>query len=300
MSLEFGFYPLPFDASVGDLRFSTLADLDGSVTGVQSDEHVEKNWGYAPARQTRDFFSGAVTRSPYSSRVFGLPKTHQVETQSPEDKGRLEFVVQCFGFLVGMRMSTTSAGFLDATPICPGVLTDFRAGGSDLRAAVASVDAFWLHNVVTPRVARALIAAVHSLFLSQQPLLLDFEKFIYLYISFDACHSTRCLLKNEDPTKGGHRDRIERLCNEFGISTPPWADKVSGNTFAHRNQTLHEGLFFDEPLGFQILSAKGSGAPNLLEMPKLLCRVIVGLLGIKTDYVRTCIDDRQIHKLAIV
>ena len=67
------------------------------------------------------------------------------------------------------------------------------------------------------------------------------------------------------------------------------------------DDTFHEALFFEEPLGFSIYgssSEEGCSGNVPLEMTNLVCRLLVALLG-KPDaeYVQTPVTTRQIHGL---
>jgi len=57
---------------------------------------------------------------------------------------------------------------------------------------------------------------------------------------------------------------------------------------------LHEGLFFDEPLGFQGFGGDILSKHILVEMTALVSRFIVALLELPaTDYIRSPISSRQ-------
>ncbi len=121
--MEFGFYPLPFDKTIGDITFRTLKGLDAKVLGVKESGWVENGWCYAP-RQQRQWMGGGVETLPYSARVFGLQKTHELTHASATGDDHLRFLIQCFGFFTGIRQTDTEAGFLDATPIESNKTTD--------------------------------------------------------------------------------------------------------------------------------------------------------------------------------
>ena len=77
---------------------------------------------------------------------------------------------------MGMRLTATEAGFLDATPLKAGKLVDFVLQGSSLTLAVELADDFWRTNHHDPRRARLFAGAVHALFLAQNPRSLQFER----------------------------------------------------------------------------------------------------------------------------
>ena len=97
------------------------------------------------------------------------------------------FHLWALSFFLGMRLSATEAGFLDATPVKPGKLVDFVLPGRSLERAIDLADEFWMANRGEPRNAQRFAAAVHALFLGQYPQALQFERFIYLYTAIDAC-----------------------------------------------------------------------------------------------------------------
>ena len=288
--LEFGFYPEPRPIEAGSIRISPLPDFDSIVAPMPDWEDIEDGWLYAPPHM-----SGTVREKPYSSRIFGLPKTHMIEHATATDDEHLDFLVWALSFFVGMRLTTTERGFLDATPVKPGKLVDFVLLGQSLERAVELADSFWMTNRNKPRNAQRFEAAVHALFLAQYPQALQFERFIYLYTAFDACYA---LAKALWCPQGHHKhyERIEWMCSELHVNTPTWADpKGQSHTEVSyiRNHALHEALFMDEPLGFAVLQ---SGTPgNLtLEMTALVCRLLVALIGGNdTSYVGSPVNTRQ-------
>ena len=60
MRLEFGFYPRPYDHSIGDITISTLPELDEKITHIREHEWVRNKW----------------FRVPTPHRIFAMPKTH--------------------------------------------------------------------------------------------------------------------------------------------------------------------------------------------------------------------------------
>jgi len=306
--MKFGYFPEPLDFTIGDLSVATLPGLDAQRADVTQSEGVEDDWCFAPLAKVHDIMTGDVRTRPASGRVFGLPKTHTLSHRASDDVEHLRFIVWMLGFIYGIRLTESEAGFLDATPIKPGKLHDVVWLGNSEPKALGIVDAYWHKHAANPRIAKGLMGIVHSLFLSETPTLLDFERFIYLYTAFDGCHAVWCAMTRANPLAGGHSKRIANLCSAFKRSIPDWADPTpntvsgvrSGKVFGVRNDTLHDGLFFDEPWGFQIYGGiASSGDPNrniLLEMRCLVCRLVFGIVGFNDpDYILSPIDTRQQH-----
>jgi len=161
MSVDFGFYPLRLDTDYRDFRIRTRDDFESSVKAVRSEPFIEGDWIYSPPRKIHVFGTNSIKVLPYPSRVFALPKTHTLSHQT-DDPVRLRFLVWCFGFLIGMRMSAEEAGFLDATPIKPGVSNDIVWFGDSLMIALGTADNFFTANATAPKVELTIRAAMHS------------------------------------------------------------------------------------------------------------------------------------------
>ena len=296
MTVEFGWCPDPLDFAVGDITVATLTDLDTKVSGVREGSGVDGDWSYAPPQKVHVMGRG-VRERPYTSRIFGLPKTHRLSHVAADGPEHLEFLVWALSFFMGMRLTTTEAGFLDATPLKPRALIDFVLSPREYLPALAYADAFWQANKA-PRVrARRWIAAVHALFIAHYPQTLQFERFIYLYGALDACFA---LAKDFHPVpKGGvwHDRRVSWMCGLFNMPVPAWADPSAGPTLVSviRNATLHESLFMDAPLGFA-LHGVGANQNLPLEMRAVICRFLVALIGDPgADYVRAPVITRQVQ-----
>jgi hypothetical protein len=221
-----------------------------------------------------------------------LPKTHKIEHALGEGYEHLDFLVWALSFFVGMRLTTTEAGFLDATPIKPRKLIDFVLSPCQYPRALELAEAFWQANKGKPVRAKRWIAAVHALFIAGWPQALQFEQFIYLYGALDACFALAREFHKAPGTR--HFERPAWLCKVFSIPEPAW---VTTNSLDHiatiRNATLHESLFMDAPLGFALHGIES--AQNLpLEMKALVSRLLVALIGAASStYVGTPVNTRQ-------
>jgi hypothetical protein len=299
--IEFGYYPQPLTLASGHITIAPLPKLAESVIAVEGCREVEGDWIYAPVQEVQHL-GGGVRQRPYSARVFGLPKTHVLEHTSADGNEHLDFHVWALSFFTGMRLSSTEAGFLDATPIKPGELVDFVLVGGSLADAIALAEKFWVDHRPVPQRSRLIAAAVHALFLSQNPRHLQFERFLLLYTAFDACFA---LAKSLFPPENRvlHADRVPWMCSQFGMPIPAWADPLAptgAEVASMRNETVHEALFMGEPLGFA-LHGVGTNQNLPLEMEALVCRLLAALLGGKggkrTDYVVSPVNTRQRHGL---
>ncbi len=292
LHLQFGYYPARLSFSVGPVCVDELDNLENKMRELDESPQVERDWLYSPPQRSVSLL-GRTTIHPYHSRVFGLPKTHSIAHAAADGSDHLIFLVWALSFFAGIRLTTTEAGFLDATPVKPNKLVDFIVGKNDLIAAIERADRFWSDNHSDQKRADLLAAAIHALFLSQNPRHLQFEEFMLLYASLDAIYALMRLLTKQ--AAASHNDRIQWMCSHYSIPTPYWADTYHSKKTelaALRNGTFHEALYMGEPLGFA-LHGLGTNRNMNLEIRALICRLLVAILGgEQSDYVRSRLDTR--------
>ena len=301
LNLEFGFYPHKLDIIQGPVTISTLADLAKKESEIKEYLDVQNGWIYPGNAQTHRL-EGGVSIEPYPCRVFPLPKTHAIEHSSANDPKHLMFHVWALSFFTGMRLTTEKAGFLDATPIRVGRLVDFGVAFEEIPLAIELAEQFWRRNQTKGRQIDRFCAAVHALFVSQNPQHLQFEQFTYLYTALDACFR---ILWEKKPGAGGklsHAERLKWMCCQLHIPIPAWANPGTGKSTQVadlRNDAIHEGLFVDQPLGFA-MEGSGSNQNLPLEMKRLVCRFLVGILGVSdSDYFQSPLNDGQRNLLCL-
>jgi hypothetical protein len=305
VTADFGYYPKNCDICVGDISITNAPDLAVKIEGVSKGPGLYEGWIHAPRMRMQGLFRDREVVLPIQSRVFGLPKTHTLTHASAENEAHMQFLIWCFSLFVGMRLTTTEAGFMDATPITTGKLTDFGASEATLKRGLALANEFWIKHS-SNRNAKRVCAAIHALFIAQYPQSLCYERFMHLYIALDACFA---LAQDIIPTisQTNHAGRIEWMCKQFGMPLPEWAAQSSPKSptelSKNRNDSFHEALFFDEPLGFSIY---GGNTPTpdrgnvTLEMEALICRLLIALLGRPDcDYVKSSVTSRQRYWLEL-
>lgn len=292
LSLEFGFLPEPFEIDSGIISIRSLPDRELNVNEVVNRPTVDGRWIYAPILESQKSSNPEKGLKFVTKRVFSLPKTHVITHANASNDDHMTFLIWCLSFFKGMRFTATDAGFLDATPLEAGILVDFLPVSDTIESLLQLSERFWVDNFAAQKQAKRFEAAIHALFISQNPRFLQFESFLFLYTALDACY--RILKEVRQLTSDiPHSRRVSWLCEELGIDVPIWASSGVGSATtvsAIRNDAIHEALFMGEPLGFA-LHGIGDNQNLTLEMSHLVCRILVVLLGGgNTDYVRTPVD----------
>jgi hypothetical protein len=288
-SIEFGYLPEPRDYTVGDITVATLPGLDEKRREIEESGLVEKKWIYGPPAAEHDILRG-VRDLPFPSRVFGLAKTHSLSHATSTDPAHLSFLVWMLGFIEGIRLTDTEAGFLDATPIKTGALHDIVWLKHSERRALGLADAFWKQR--GSKASKWLAGVVHALFLSHNPRLLNFEEFMFVYTAIEGCNAVWKATQNPPPPYLGHGKRIANLCTQLKTVTPSWIQTVVDS----RNDTFHEALFFDEPLGFALFGGPAHGQQPrniIMQMQHLVSRFVCALLELPCPtYIASPVDSR--------
>jgi hypothetical protein len=137
-------------------------------------------FGYYPSLLSLSVGDIEIPTMLYASRVFGLPKTHTLKHEAAEGGDHLAFLLWALSFIKGTSLTATQAG-------C-------RCRSHRAR-----------QTRTEPMRAKRFAAAVRALFLGQNPRLLQFECFIFLYAALDACFALARHLSPKCPT---HADRI--------------------------------------------------------------------------------------------
>lgn len=239
-----------------------------------------------------------ITEDPFTIRVFGLPVTHRIWGTPTIDREYLQFVLWVLSFFKGMRLTGLRQGFLDTTPIEVHTLVDFMTLGDDV-GPLRLAEQFWANNRSEPVQRGRLCKAIHSMFISCNPRLMDFEKILFLYSALDTCFA---MMRHRNPGRdeGSHAGRVAWMCKQFNLPVPPWAilrpdpngkpNKFETEISALRNELIHEASYAGEPLGFAF-EPLFSNRNLAYEMKCVACRILAAMLGVSDkDYLNSGTD----------
>ncbi|WP_374295932.1 hypothetical protein [Acinetobacter sp.] len=283
VSAKFGYYPAVCNITTERFSVYTLSSLNRDVNIIENDPNIHNDWIYPNVALQHEIGSGQVRTLPFTTRIFSLPKTHVLTLHESQNKADLDFVVWCISFFTGMRLTITEADYLDATPIKQGKLVDFIFSCCALEEVINLALDYLKTEHNNFRATKRVIAAIHALFLSQFPQSLPFERFQYIYMALDTCF--KLIATKSNPRKRlNHAERVQWMCKNFDMPVPSWAITVEGTSDISlvRNDTIHEALFFDEPLGFSIYGGNQSARDSaniILQMQNMVCRLYSSNFG---------------------
>lgn len=280
MQVTIGYYPDECDIQTGHIRLASLPDFASKVADVRSHPNTHNGWCYSPSQRNIDMMTGRETLLPQRSRIFGLPKTHVLEHASSNSPDHIDFLVWCIGFFTGFPLTALEYGCLDAAPVeRERTMNDFFVPEAALSDAIALSERYWrtYSSSTHPRMPKRLTGIIHCLVLSQTPTSLPYERFMYSYMAIDACYrqtvEQECFAGRRIKREVKHAERAAWTCNRLGMPDP------AIEVYELRNDTFHEALFFDEPLGF--MSPKLEARQiigTLMYMRNLVCRLVVALM----------------------
>lgn len=274
--VKFGYWPDTGNLNFCGINITALSNISSIKENLEKSDGVERGWAYCR----------------FPSRIFGLPKTHQMEINSNHAIECDRFLIWCLGFFVGMRLTQTDMGYLDAAPIEQGKLCDFLCTNRELPHALEpALDFFDTHG--HGNITETLLAAIHTLWLSYLPQLLRFEQYHYAYIAVDALWSVASRVITPQPVAAGHSARLQTLANTLGITLPQWPTLIK-----ERNNAIHQGLFYGQPLGFAVDPTPPQGGNVIVEMQAFICRAIIKLLNVPAqNYITSACTTRMRHSL---
>ncbi|MFV0348040.1 MAG: hypothetical protein ACK5JO_05585 [Halodesulfovibrio sp.] len=283
ISQQFGYLPEHCDITYGNITITTLYDLTQKIEGVESSITTHRGWIYAP-------IVGTIDNPPIkSSRIFHLPKTHIITHHKAISVHHLDFILWIFGYLQGIRFTPEGHGYIDATPIKKHQINDFIILRNSARHSLAIADTFFKKQK-NNNSSLFIASAIHCIMLSSIPNYLHFEKFNLMIQSIDACWKSIQEMNITQIKKTiPHAQRIRIMCETLKIPTPEWAqcDK-NGKTYISsiRNSLIHEGLYFNKPLGYSNQNREAEYRNILFQLKNLISRIILSLL----------VDDESINR----
>jgi hypothetical protein len=180
----------------------------------------------------------------------------------------------------------------------PNTLSDLVCSKTEIEEVLKTVKTFWEANS-SMNIRRNLFGAIHWLLFSQS-YEQEFEVFAWQYIVMDSCFrlhvDINAIPRNQRPW---HYLRPSFLANAYSIPEPSWAI-VNGNECELsklRNEFFHEGRYVGHPIGFALSTMN----PNIkLQLISFNTRLILGILGVNCEYVRSKVDTRAMHSLDLI
>jgi hypothetical protein len=290
MEKKFGFYPYPTSFAAGKILIEPLPDIESRIAEVIRDNRINNGWYCPPLGQERLISNAIAPIKPVESpwvpvSRFQLPATHVIRHPDAKSSDRVNFLILCIGFLLGMRLVPESWGHFFRTPIQEHRLTDLITSHRDVERCIPLFDKFWIEHRVNIR--RNMFSAL-NVFQFASSYEHQYEEFIFQYVALDSIYRifVEC---GHIPEKKGliieagkrrrvfHAERPRLICKEIGVPIPKWARKKrnrEANVLSDiRNDLFHEGLIDGEPVGFGFIREDGIilGAALKRSIAELCC-----------------------------
>jgi hypothetical protein len=206
-----------------------------------------------------------------------------------------ELAIALLGLLEGMRLIPEGWCHFYRAALEPHTLSDLVCGKSEIEEVLGIAETFWKDNRDS-RIRRCLFGAIHWLLFSQS-YEHDFEEFAAQYIVLDSCFKLHTKMKGRPGRSCRHSERPSFLAQAYAIPEPSWATiQPDGNCELSRlrNEFFHEGQYGGDPMGF----AYPTTVPSItLQLKAFNTRVILGILAVDCEYVRSRVNTRCMYGL---
>lgn len=270
-----------------------VAPLDNAadvIEGIQKHPRSDGDWLYPPLERR----AGDDGPEVYATS-FSLLPTHSLILRGPGDSVELgNFLVQVLGLLMGLYLIPGLWTQFFRVALRIGMLTDFGCTTRDVERVLETAVSFW--QSATDRVRHLIFGALHW-YLFSQSYAHEFELFNAQCTVLDTCFRVHSKLHNGPPPRH-HAHRAHHLATHHGVPVPPWATK-KGKTCDLadlRNDLVHEARYAGAATGF----AHPTYQPPIdLQLRNLNSRLLLGLLGVRSDYIHSPVDTCQSSLLAV-
>lgn len=278
------------------IRIEPLVDHANIVAAVLNSKRVLRGWYYPPIHAEHSFHHPDVE---VPDHAFVLPSTHGL---TPTDRSIIDsdlasLVVTALGFAVGMRLGLDGWAHYYRATTRKGELVDFFCTRDSAEHFARHAEEYHIRYSNT-EVANFMLGALHW-YLFSQSYQHAFEVLAAQCSVLDTCWHVFRLTDSHAPGKDiASSEWPQRMCDAFGIPVPEWARGSKQNLLSRiRNELFHGGTFAGEPVGF--LTTPGHAGPLYKELIRLNARLIVALLGIRSNYLTTPVDDTELHDLIV-
>lgn len=261
-------FQLPFGFLTKDVKIETDKFIIYRKDVYDFSEITDKN-GWITS------FTNHKNKNRYS-RIFDLPLNAILEGDFlSEDHAK--FMIWCYSFLYGIRLSYLKNGFLDAVNINKSVFNFIVYDYADILKICYNYKMDY----------KPISAIIHMLFMAKVPEghTLQYERFSYLYSAFDSCFRIIAQKQGYNPKKiCAHSQRIEKCFEMTNIEQPLFLTKKDSNNnltiLNLRNKLIHESIFNGEPVGY---SATAEHEHYIYEFSNYCCKLLLYILDILSN-----------------
>lgn len=298
--IEFGYWSRRYRLKTEHIKVCPLPQIDLVINNIEKSERVAGPWFHPPLQPLHG--QNHDPNAQAEATAYTLPATHSIEV-NPADRSEEEFssfIIVLIGLLSGIRLLPSTWNHFYRAAVKPGTLTDLVCTEKEIESVLVDAERFWqTHN--DAKIRKGIFGAIHWLLFAQS-YRHEFEQFSATYTVLDTCYKIRCDLHGKPQKKLLHFERPAFLASSYSMPVPEWATTKPSNkpTFCDlsvlRNDLIHEARYAGEPIGFAHAQIT---PPITLQLTDFCSRLIIGILGVDCDYVRTPVDTRAMHPLGL-
>jgi hypothetical protein len=289
--IRFGYWARKLELQFGGALIRPIANFEVVVQSMKQHERVANGWLYPPLVSGRDRRNASSGETIVYQRVFGVNATHCLcLPRTLHARALGEFLIALLGMLEGLRLIPEKWVHFYRAAVKPHTLSDVYCDRADLEQVLTIGQTFW--KAKNARIKRLMFGAIHWRVFSES-YEHEFERFSGQYTVLDTCWKMYQLLEPTAPKRLAHARRPKWLAKQYGLRLPSWAKIRNGRSAVAtlRNGFFHEGLYGNGPIGFDY--PKGFSGSIDFELAAFNTRLILAMLGVRSEYVRSSVQTRS-------
>ncbi|MCK9374982.1 MAG: hypothetical protein M0P73_02415 [Syntrophobacterales bacterium] len=284
IEIKFGYWPQKLHIHSSNIQAEPLPEFEDVVSKVSGSSQVDGSWFYPDFQKTLP--------------AYQIPPTHVLHIANEANGRELgELAIAVIGLLEGMRLIPEEWVHFYRAAIKLHTLSDLSCGKGEIEEVLQITQTFWKLNHAQD-IRRCLFGAIHWLLFSES-YIHEFERFAAQYIVLDSCFWLHKNIRGVPPGGMSHAARPSFLARAYGIPEPNWATMLPDNTCELsrlRNEFFHEGRYCGHPIGFALSPLI---PPITLQLNAFNTRLILGILGVNCNYLKSPVDTRAMHDLGL-
>ncbi|MBY8157648.1 hypothetical protein KW508_06495 [Vibrio fluvialis] len=285
--MEFGFLKSCNRYVSDSIEIRPLWDVEESIYWLETEAEISDGWIYPPIVEAKKLPCERHSKKfSLPSSYHLVPATHSIIFR-PYSEQKARFLILGIGFFFGVYLSPAEYYNIDRVAYKVGKLTGVSPRNGDIELALEYLSRFYDTN---PKKRQGMFAVIHW-FLLGQSYNHPWDRFEAQYKVLDG------LFKLSGISVCSHGLRPNKLAEKYNIQIPTWAEVIDGKSLLSRlrNDLAHEAIYAGEPIGYAHPKENYD-----IDFSSFNVKLIASILGVKTNYLATSSQDRQLHLWHIV